>query len=495
MLQTWKACRRCSVPVVAVATSDPWQTVTSLSGVVAQKSPVIEWDVVRGMTAKNEPGREAIVTVLKDGFDATIGNPVAMLVSAVDLPAQSVLYMHLAQRFLQEPSVVQGISNLRNLFKLNRRTLVLLGASIALPAELQHDVVILDEPLPNETLLGAIVSEQAKSADVKIKPDIVEKAVEALLGLSAFEAEQVTAMCLTKTGIDLDSLWERKRKQIEQTPAIKVYRGKETFADVGGCDCVKGFLSRILAGSARPNAVVFVDEIEKCLAGANGDTSGVSKDQLGVLLSYMQDHNACGVLFVGPPGAAKSAVAKATGAEAGIPTIQLDLGGAKGSLVGQSEHQIRDALKVITSVSNGRSLWIATCNGVADLPPELRRRFTLGTFFFDLPTEAERGVIWNLYRAKYGIDEMADPVLPNDTDWTGAEIKQCCEIAWRLRCTLADAAAYIVPVARSAAEAIARLRQQADGRFLSATHGGMYQQKRPAAAVAQGRSISHLDEE
>src|SRR5581483_5290564 len=104
------------------------------------------------------------------------------------------------------------------------------------------------------------------------------------------------------------------------------------------------------------------------------------------------------------------------------------LGAMKGSLVGQSEQNLRAALKVITSVSNGRSLWIATCNGISDLPPELRRRFTLGTFFFDLPDADERKAIWRIYLDKY--DRIAaEAAKVKDDGWTGAEIKQCCDIA------------------------------------------------------------------
>jgi AAA+ superfamily predicted ATPase len=111
----------------------------------------------------------------------------------------------------------------------------------------------------------------------------------------------------------------------------------------------------------------------------------------------MQDNSASGVIFIGPPGSAKSMVAKAAGTEAGVPTIQLDLGAMRGSLVGQSESQVRSALKVITAVASGKTLWIATCNSIGNLPPELRLRFTLGTFFFDLPAAAERDRIWNIY--------------------------------------------------------------------------------------------------
>jgi SpoVK/Ycf46/Vps4 family AAA+-type ATPase len=231
--------------------------------------------------------------------------------------------------------------------------------------------------------------------------------------------------------------------------------------------------------------VVFLDEIEKSLAGAKGDLSGVSQDSLGSLLAYMQDHTCAGVIFIGPPGSAKSMVAKAAGNEAGIPTIQFDLGATRGSLVGQSEAQLRTALKVITAVSSGNSLWIATCNSIASLPPELRRRFTLGTFFFDLPASAERDRIWNIYLKKFAVGSEGE--LPPDDGWTGAEIKQCCENAWRMNCTLSEAAQFVVPVSRSAAEEIEKLRSQADGRFLSASCTGVY---RKSQRAGESRNIS-----
>jgi AAA+ superfamily predicted ATPase len=112
------------------------------------------------------------------------------------------------------------------------------------------------------------------------------------------------------------------------------------------------------------------------------------------MLSWMQDREADGVVLIGPAGTAKSAVAKAAGTASGIPTIAFDFGAMQNSLVGASGERLRSALQVVDAVSSGRSLWIATCNSIGVLPPELRRRFTLGTFFFDLPTKEERDTIW-----------------------------------------------------------------------------------------------------
>jgi SpoVK/Ycf46/Vps4 family AAA+-type ATPase len=278
-------------------------------------------------------------------------------------------------------------------------------------------------------------------------------------------------------------LWERKCQAVEQTPGLTIWRGGETFDQVGGCDNIKGFLTAVLHGQEAPRVIVFVDEIEKAVAGTGTDMSGVKTEMTGTMLSWMQDRGADGVIFIGPPGAAKSAVGKAAGATAGIPTVAFDLSAMQNSLVGGSGERLRAALQVVDAISQGRSLWIATCNSITSLPPELRRRFTLGTFFFDLPSAIERKAIWDIYLKKWNL--TGD--LLDDEGWTGAEIKECCRKAWRLKLSLRESAEYVVPVSRSAADQIDALRRQASGRFLSASQPGVFTTESRQAAVGAGK--------
>jgi SpoVK/Ycf46/Vps4 family AAA+-type ATPase len=155
------------------------------------------------------------------------------------------------------------------------------------------------------------------------------------------------------------------------------------------------------------------------------------------------------------------------------------------SLVGGSGERLRSALQVVDAISQGRSLWIATCNSITSLPPELRRRFTLGTFFFDLPTPEEREAIWNIYEQRWQLTGER----PDDDGWTGAEIRECCRKAWRLRLSLRESAAYIVPVSRSAADQIEMLRRQASGRFLSASAQGLFTTAEGTSSIPGGRRV------
>lgn len=492
-----KPFRRAGVPLVALECADPAEVIRLIKNEIENngRTPaLLAWDCVRGLCAANESG-EPVAADLNGGQPAEIatGNPVECLRVLPRLPEGAVVVMLGMAQIMAEPSqglpARQALWNLRDVLKSTGACVVLtLPLGTKLPAELSNDVATATVPLPGEpSLIRTVLALHQDAGLPEPDQDARAKAADALAGLSGFAAEQAVALSLSKAGMDVPKLWERKRRTIEQTPGLSVWRGSETFSDLGGCENAKRFFGSLIRGRRSPRCVVFIDEIEKAMAGAAGDTSGTSQGMLGALLTFMQDRAATGAIFIGPPGAAKSALAKAVGAEAGIPTIAFDLAGMKGSLVGESEGRIRAALQVVEAVGQGRALFIATCNSIGALPPELRRRFTLGTFFFDLPSGEERRAIWSIWQSKYKIE---DQPLPDDEGWTGAEIRQACDIADRLGLPLVEAGRYVVPVARSAAEQIENLRKQASGRYLSAGAPGLYKYEiRPAAGAPAARKV------
>ncbi|MFV1967366.1 MAG: AAA family ATPase [Pirellulaceae bacterium] len=467
LLDQVKAARRVSVPILSISTTDPAATVARLSEGINGDAPKIQWDIVRGVRPLNDAGAVAIAAF--GDPDATVQNWVGTLTAASELPEGCVLFIHNANRYLDDPAFIQAIWNLRDQFKQDRRMLILLGCDITLPPELAGDVVSFDEPLPDQASIEATIKEVHDAAGLTVSDETLAKAVAATTGLPTFQVEQLTAMSLTPDGIVLDDLWERKRRQIEQTPGLSVYRGTETFEDVGGLASAKEYFYKLCTGLESPQAIVWIDEIDKQMSG-DGDLSGISQDQLGALLTYMENTEAEGVLCLGPPGCSKSLIAKATGNEVQVPTVGFDFGAMKGGIVGQSETQIRNALKVVSSVSNSKPLFVATANSIDRLNTALLRRFPM-TFYMDLPDRDEKSKIWPIHLAK---QEVACESAIDDRNWSGADIRNCCKIARKLGCPVEIAAKWIVPVGVRSAKEIERLRNQANGAFLSASYPGFY---------------------
>ncbi len=276
-----------------------------------------------------------------------------------------------------------------------------------------------------------------------------------------------------------EAIWSIKEGLLKKSGLLQLYRGQETFDSLGGLHSLKAFCRRALLQSSR-------------------------------LTSRPRPR---GLLLVSPPGCGKSQFCKCLGRETGRPVLQLDIGTLMGSLVGQSEERMRQALKIADAMApcvlmidevekalSGVSgcagdggvssrlfgtvlTWlndhtsdvfvVCTANDVSRLPPEFARaeRFD-GIFMLDLPGNTEKQTIWELYLRHYELD--GSQKRPSDTDWTGAEIKSCCRLAALLDLPLVQAAQNVVPVAVTAAEAVNKLRTWASGRCLSADQPGIY---------------------
>jgi len=500
LLDTFRAARRAAVPLLAVQTPDQLAIIPALALASAEvdktqeraASPLVRWDAVQGYIAINRAGEAAAAQADPERMSA---DPVMALVLAASLPPASVLVMVNGQRIVGEGAVPTALLGLRDSFKASGRMVVLLGPAFALPAELVNDVVLLDEELPDDDAIGATVDSIYASTPgaPACKPDKRRAAVDALRGLPLFAAETAAAMSMGRKGLDVDAAWERKCALVRQTPGLTVWRGGESFDDLGGLTEIKRFC-RALAKSSSFSAVVWMDEVEKMMAAMHTDTSGVSQDQHAQVLTFMQDNRVPGLLLIGQPGSGKSAVAKALGAAMNVPTVRMDMGAMMGGLVGDSQRLIRGALKTLMGISQGKMIVVATCNDVGALErsPELMRRFKLPKWYFDLPTAEERASIWPIALKRYGL--ALDSARPDDEGWTGAEIDACCETAALLGATVVEAARNIIPMALAQPGIVTTRRDQAHGRFLNASAPGPYM-KPGSVSPASGRHMLGLAQE
>lgn len=501
-LRDFEKCRTVSTPLVAISTPDWSAAIHSIVELVGEQTPCFAVDCVRGLVGLNESGILGVDQVTGDPEMQERTKDVAWTLSRAlnHLPEGGILFLLNAHLYVEKLLVSQALCLMRDAFKLDMRQLVLLAPAITLPTEIALDVMLLDEPLPDDQQLLQQVQSvygMAKETYQDRLDDLTEpfsrRCVEAARGLSMASAEQAFAFSLDldKRGMDVEEIWERKKAQIQQTPGITFWKGAETYANIGGLDQLKWWFERFNSGPHPFNCIVFIDEIEKH-TGGNGDyqgDGGVQQGMKGTLLSSMEDEGWGGMIAVGAPGTCKSMFARATGQTFGIPTICLDLGATKGGIVGASERNIRQAMKVIKGIAGKGAFWIATSNNITTLAPELLRRFELGgTWFFDLPTAEERASIWQLNLQQYG---LADAPFAGDDQWTGANIRDACKKAWALGIPLEEAASQIVPIARRDPALVDRLRKAANGNWLSTSHSGPYAYRvaestpRPAHATGQ----------
>jgi hypothetical protein len=505
-VRQFRDARRVSVPLIAVHTPDPAATIRALIGALngdAETAPLMQWDVLTGLTGINKPGKEVAKTANGGGKPAMTTNKPSAACAAIALVAEtpqptkddadamvasnSVTFFHQMHGFWSDVVARQGIWNMRDKLKsIGGMGVMLVSLGASLPAELSNDVLEIEEDLPSADDIREITRQVFATVPLsEPTEDELTRAVDASLGIPAFPIEQNLFMCTTKAKrLDVAELWERKRQIIEAGGLMQVFRSGERFADIGGCFNVKGFNQKLIDARAF-RLVLFMDELEKMFAGTGTDSSGVTTKLTGEFLSWMQDTGALGELFIGHPGAAKSAIAKSIGNESGVPTIAFNVSRMETSLVGESGNNMRGSLKTVQAMSQGRVLVIGTCNKIGALSPELRRRFKLSTFFFDLPTDEARAKIWDIYRQKC----KTTGELPDDNGWTGAEIRTCCEQSELLQCSLEEAASYIVPVSKSAPDDIKALRDLATGKFINAEEGGVYEYVEQATAARPMRKF------
>ena len=322
--------------------------------------------------------------------------------------------------------------------------IVIVDSELDVPARLEKLIAVVDFELPSikelnssaKSVIADCVS--TESLDDNIINNMAESGSKAALGLTLAEAENVFAKSLAHTScLSPQIIIEEKKHIIRKSGVLQFYDVDRDMDSVGGLGNLKKWLTQ-RGGS-------FSDE-----AKADGLP------------------NPRGVLIVGIPGTGKSLVSKCIGHDWNMPVLRMDVGSLFGALVGQSEANMRKALKTAEALapcilwidelekslggpggaSDGGTTarvfgsflsWmqektspvfvVATANDVSVLPPEMLRKGRFDELFFvDLPNEEDRKDIINIHLDRYGREYLSSEGLESLIDFTdgfsGAELEQ-----------------------------------------------------------------------
>lgn len=342
-------------------------------------------------------------------------------------------------------------------FALNIRTngyrcnCIIVSPRADIDGSLTSELTVLDYPLPNRAeVRGQIekfVEQYKEMANVKIdnSEETIAALTNAALGLSYAEIENCLARALVEDHQldenDVKNIVNEKKQIIRKSGILEYIDNKLSLEDVGGLNVLKKWLN------------------------LRGATFSQEAKNFGL-------NPPKGVLLVGIPGCGKSLTAKCVASAWNMPLLKLDMGKIFGKYVGDSEANMRQALKTaeaiapcvlwIDEIEKGLSggagdsgtssrvfgnilTWMqdktspvftfATANNISHLPPELLRKGRFDEIFFvDLPDFEERKKILEIHINKtkrnasnFDLDTLAklsgEECLGDNVRLAGAELE------------------------------------------------------------------------
>src|SRR4051795_5244089 len=264
---------------------------------------------------------------------------------------------------------------------------------------------------------------------------------------------------------------------MKKSGLLTLHRGGESFADLGGLDALKGFTRKALGrrrGSVRARGVLLLgvpgtgkSAFAKALGNETGRPTLVLDvgSLMGSLVGQTEERTRQALRIVDAMAPAVLFVDEIEKALAGVQSSGQTDSGVSARMLGTMLGWLNDHQSDVFVV--------ATSNDASKLPPEFSRAERWdGIYFIDLPGQREKDAIWRMYLEKFGL--ATSQPRPNDRDWTGAEIRSCCRLAALLDVPLVESALNIVPVAVTGGEAVEKLRNWASGRCLAADRPGIY---------------------
>ena len=335
--------------------------------------------------------------------------------------------------------VIAWLCEIRDVLAHTGRTVIFLGPELDLPAALVNDVTTVEFPLPDDEAIEQSVKfvMEGHKFDNAVLPSVVS----ACRGMTQQQVEDRTALALRKLKtLDAEAaklLLHEKAEVLRRSGLLKYIEPPSGGLNlIGGNNNVKAHIGR-----------------DKTCFSKDAQAFGIDPPR--------------GLMLTGISGCGKTQISLCTASELGIPLIQFDVGSMMSKWVGETEANVRQALRQVDSMSpcvlqmdeiekgfgsvgsdgdSGSSMrafgtvlkWLSertcsayvimTANDVSRLPPEFTRKGRIDEIYgIYLPTTAERMEIFSIHlklKSRKPEDfKLAD--LANATEaYTGADIRE-----------------------------------------------------------------------
>jgi ATP-dependent 26S proteasome regulatory subunit len=407
----------------------------SALSVSSRRNKIYAYDISNGMYCIYGKDERLNIDNRKDILDA-----INFIEDSIDEP--SFVVFKDIHKILEDDKTVRAIKNC--IYKNTDATIFILSPILTIPKELEKDCLTFDISLPERDEIKIIFEEFIEKNAYKFSETSKNNFIEALSGLSEIEIKNILKYCLVEGG-DINEnqipiIVNQKRQLIKKDSVLELVNFDENIESVGGMNSLKSWLK---------NKEIIFEKLEEAR-------------KYGVDVPK-------GILLFGMPGCGKSLTAKAISSSFGMPLLRLDMGLILGPYVGQSEENIRKAIKLAESIAPcvlwidevekalvgvGRSggasevstrifgsilTWmqektkpvfvVATANNISALPPEFMRKGRFDDIFFvDFPQEDEIKEIFKVHFKKRYKKDLIDKLDLNKIsskvkDYSGADIE------------------------------------------------------------------------
>lgn len=346
---------------------------------------------------------------------------------------------------LDNPEVVSLLKYIaeRNMYNQDyNATIFIVSSMLKVPDELEDLITIFDVPLPNVSEIAEITRDFCVDLGIQTPTDILDEISLSFKGLNEFQIKQILNLAYQDGGcLDLDDkqlILRQKEQLIKKAGLLEMIPVNESIDDIGGLENMKEWLY---------NKEVVFNQLDKAI-------------KFGVDIPK-------GIMIVGMPGCGKSLAAKATAKLFEIPLVRLDVGRLLGKYIGESEENMRRALRLSEAISPC-VLWIdeiekafsgvggsgggsdvttrlfgqfltwmqekentvfivATANDISKIPPEFLRKGRFDELFYvDFPNKEERRKILEIHlkkRNKWNKDLDLISVVQKTEGYNGADLE------------------------------------------------------------------------